>query len=147
MVLAQAGGVAAVELGLADHAQAVDVLADQGAGLGALVDEQHAFGAARQRLEAQRAGAREQVEHAGALDLGVVAVGEQVEQAFAHPVGRGPQVRRGIALADAGQRRAAKLAADDAHQAVAIALRSDAGSAMASGAGETPPSIQRLPSM
>ena len=55
-------------------------------GGGALLDERAVARAARQRLDAERAGAGEQVEHRGALD-GAEAV-EAVEDGLARPVAR-----------------------------------------------------------
>jgi hypothetical protein len=118
---------------------------DQVGGLGAGVDEQRGVGAAGERLEPQRAGAGEEVEHACALGRRRVAVGpvgEQVEEALAHPVGGGAQAGGGVARAEGGERAPAPAPGDDAHQA--SVLRSASGSAMRSGSGETPASIQRF---
>ena len=56
------------------------------AGRRALVHESHAGGAARQRLEPQRAGASEQVEDARAVQRNARAVLDQVEHRLAHAV-------------------------------------------------------------
>ena len=63
--------------------------------------------AARQRLDAQRAAAGEQVQHPHAGDVRR----QPVEQRLAHAVRRGPQARR----IRKGQLPAAQAAADDAH--------------------------------
>ena len=101
---AQIGGIAAEDLGDAGQAQRLDVAADERARLGVLLDEQAEGGAARQRLEAERAGAGEQVEHLGALQREVGdAVREDVEHRLAHAVGGGPRARRRPARPAAGR--------------------------------------------
>ena len=65
---AEIGGVAAEDLGDAGQAEGLDVAADEAARLGVLLDEQAEGGAARQRLQAERAGAGEQVEHLDAVE-------------------------------------------------------------------------------
>ena len=75
-------------------AEGLHVLADEAARLGAFVDEEREGRAARERLEAHRAGAGEQVEHARARDRIVVAVRENVEDRLAQAVrGRADRVR------------------------------------------------------
>ena len=69
-----------------------------------LLDEQAEGGAPRQRLEAERAGAGEQVEHPGALELEVGdAVGEDVEHRLAHAVRGRPRAHRRPARRAAGR--------------------------------------------
>ena len=80
------------------------------------LDEQHPRGAPAERLESQRAGAREKVQHPRALQRRIVAVLEDVEQALAHLVRGRAQMRGGIALAQPGQRLALEPPADDAHR-------------------------------
>ena len=70
---AKLGRVAPPDLGDAGEPQRLDIAADGRARLGALLDEQAEARAARQRLEPERAGAGEQVEHAGALEVEVAA--------------------------------------------------------------------------
>ncbi len=82
--------IAAIDLGRAAGAQRIDVAAQQRARLRAVIDEQHEGRAARQRLKPERAGAGEQVEHAGALDRIAVGVRQDVEQRLAQPVGGRP---------------------------------------------------------
>ena len=71
-------------------------------------------GAARQGLEAERAGAGEEVEHAQAIEVRAEAAREDVEHRLAHAVGGGAD--RVVLGRD--QRLAAELAGDDAHQAL-----------------------------
>src|SRR5262245_29193047 len=104
--------IAAENAGDAAQAQRRHVLAQQGARLGAVVDEQRKGGAARERLEPERAGAGEEIEHARAGDRIAVGVDEDVEQRLAQPVGGRPdrlRLRR-------RKRAAAQASADDAHQ-------------------------------
>ena len=58
------GGIAAIDFCHAAQAQRLDIVAQQRAGFGAVVDEQRERRPARYRLDAERAGAGEQVEHA-----------------------------------------------------------------------------------
>ena len=80
-------GVAAQQLGDAAGPEGFDVVADEAAGFGADVDEDHARRAARQRFEAERAGAGEQIEHAQAIEARADAAGEDVEHRLAHSIG------------------------------------------------------------
>src|SRR5262249_27238383 len=73
--------------------QPVEVALDRPHGIGVVLDEYGAGRTARERLDPQRAGAREEVEHFRAVDRS-----DEVEDVLAHPVGRGPRVepaRRG----------------------------------------------------
>ena len=109
---AELGRVAAEDAGDAAEPERRDVLADERARLGAVVDEQREGGAARERLEPERAGAGEQVEHARAGDRIAIGMDEDVEQRLAQPVGGRPdrlRFRR-------GERAPAQPSADDAHQ-------------------------------
>ena len=65
----------------------LDILAQQRARLRAVIDEQRESRAARQRLDAERAGAGKQIEHARAGDRIAVGVHQDVEQRLAQPVG------------------------------------------------------------
>ena len=88
------------------QAELVEVRADHPARVPVLLDERCARGAARERLEAHRTGAGEEVEH-----LGVVDGTDQVERALADAVGGRPRVasfRRGDPVA-------AMRAGDDPH--------------------------------
>src|SRR5262249_5376241 len=96
-----------------------DVLAQQCARLGAVVDEQRKGRAARERLEPERAGAGEEIEHARAGDRIVIGVDEDVEQRLAQPVGGRPD---GLRLRR-GERAAAQPSADDAHQRRSLGAR------------------------
>ena len=107
----QPGGVAAEDAGAPGEAQRLDIGADGAARRHRLLDEERKGRAARQRLEAERAGAGEEVEHAGALQHIAMAVGENVEDRLAQAVGGRPRVAAG----GRGERAAAKLTADDAH--------------------------------
>ena len=71
------------------------------------------------------------------------AVRQQVEQALAHPVGGGPQMRRRVALAERGEVKAPVFAGDDPHAAIS-ALSSTPGSATAAASGDRPASISRF---
>src|SRR5262249_51189111 len=87
-------------------------LAQGGARLGAVVDEQRKIGAARKRLEPERAGAGEEIEHARAAHRIAIGMDEDIEQRLAQPVSGGPdrlRLRR-------GERAAAQTSADDTHQ-------------------------------
>ncbi len=72
------------------QAQRRDVLPQQRARLGAVIDEQRKGGAARERLEPERAGAGKEIEHACAADGIAIGVNENVEQCLAQPVGGRP---------------------------------------------------------
>ena len=109
---AELGRVAAEDAGDAAEPERLDILAHQRARLGAVVDEQREGRAARERLEPERAGAGEQVEHARAGDRIAIGVDQDVEQRLAQPVGGRPdglRFRR-------GERAPAQPSADDAHQ-------------------------------
>ena len=60
---AELGRVAAEDLRDAAEAERLDIFAQQRARLGAVIDEQRKGRAARDRLDAERAGAGEQIEH------------------------------------------------------------------------------------
>src|SRR5262245_33894726 len=88
------GGVAAIDLGDAAQTQRLHIVAQQRPRLGAIVDEQREFRAARYRLDAERAGAGEEIEHPRALDRVVVGVRENVEDGLAQAIcGRADFVR------------------------------------------------------
>ena len=89
-----------------------DVLAQERARLGAVVDEQRERRAARERFEPERAGAGKKIEHARAGDRIAVGVSEDVEQRLAQPVGGRPHRLRPRRR----ERAPAQAAADDAHQ-------------------------------
>jgi len=76
-----------------------------------LLDENQLLGAARQRLEAKRAGAGKEIEAARARDI----VLQPIEQGLANAIGSGPQARH-IRKGDAS---AAPTTADDAHRIAA----------------------------
>src|SRR5712691_8668369 len=63
---AELARIAPENAGDAAQAQRHDILAQQGARLGSVVDEQRKCRAARERLEPERAGAGEEIEHARA---------------------------------------------------------------------------------
>ena len=112
MHLAELGRVAAEDARSAAEAERGDVLAQQRARLGALVDEQDESGAARGRFDAKRAGAGEKIEHTRAGDRIAVGVEQNVEERFAQAVGGRPD-RLGLRRS---KRAAAQAPADDAHQ-------------------------------
>src|SRR6056297_3753629 len=89
-------------------------------------------------------GAGEEVEHCRAF--GEAVVGENVEEAFAHPVGGGPEMRPGVALAEARKLQTLQAAADDPH-AFRSGLRSADASAITAGSGDLPASMSLLPTM
>src|SRR5947209_4709874 len=123
MRAAELGRVAAKNFRNAPGAQRLDVRPDQRPRLGALLDEKRKTCAARERLEPERAGAREQVEHARVRHRIAVTVEEHVEQAFAQPVG-GRTDRSGFRAREIS---AAPSAPDDAHQRTRSPGRSGSG--------------------
>src|ERR1700722_16847189 len=108
---AEIGGIAAVHLCHATEPQRLDIVAQQRPRLGAVIDEQREFSTARDRLDAERAGAGEQVEHARVLNRIVIGVDEDIEQRLAQPV-RG---RADVARGRRHQIAAPQSPADDAH--------------------------------
>ena len=121
------GRVAAEDAGDAAQAQRRDVLAHQRARLGAVVDEQRECGAARERLDPERAGAGEQVEHARAGDRIAIGVRRMLNSASrsrsavgrtacdfgaasARPRRRPPTMRISASCRDTGLRRRPRLA-------------------------------------
>src|SRR5207249_7594193 len=87
---AEMGGVAAVDLGDASQGESLDIAADHRAGIRLLFDEQAVPGAARQRFEAKRAGAGEEIEHADAVEGEARdAVRENIKDRLTHAVGGG----------------------------------------------------------
>ena len=115
MVPASPSAVASRRSSLVDPAcaEGLDVVADEAARLRASFDEHHARRAARQRLEAERAGAGEQVEDAQAIEVRAEPAGQDVEHRFADP----SAVGRINVIGRREQLLAAKLAGDDAHRA------------------------------
>ena len=73
--------------------------------------------------------------------------GQHIEKRLAHAICRGPQMRRGIALAHRGQRTAAKFTGHDAHQPRISAFSEASGPVTWSGVGDRPISMRRLPIM
>src|SRR5262245_12389512 len=109
---AELGRVAPEHAGDAGEPERGDVLAQQRARLRGVVDEQREGGTARERLEPERAGAGEEIEHARAGDGVAISVNEDIEQRLAQAVGGRPdrpRFRR-------DQRAPAQAPADDAHQ-------------------------------
>jgi hypothetical protein len=103
-IIPQSRRIAAEDLGHALRGAAADIVAQKRTRRAAIVDEGRMNRAPRQRLQPQRAGAREKVQHPRAgHQIAEAAIGQQVEQAFAHPVRGGPQMGRGIALAQIGE--------------------------------------------
>ena len=92
---AQIGGVAAEDLGDAAKPQRLDIVAQQRACLGAVVDKQRERGAARDGLDAERAGTGKEIEHARALDRIAVGMNEDVEHGLAQAVRGRPDFARG----------------------------------------------------
>ena len=74
------GRVATEDARGAAKAECGNILAQQRARFGTVVDEQHKIGAARGRFDAERAGAGEKIEHARAGNRIVEAVNENVEE-------------------------------------------------------------------
>nr|CAI0336319.1 hypothetical protein SHINE37_40173 [Rhizobiaceae bacterium] len=103
--------IAPEDLRAADHAERLDVGMQEPPALDALFDEEHRARAARQRLQADGAGAGEEIEHARAVERFGIGVREDVEQAFARAVGR----RADVVRLRRRQRPAAEFTADDAH--------------------------------
>src|SRR5215831_17732088 len=109
----QLRGIAAEQLGDAGQPEGLDVAAQERARLRLVFDEQAERGAARQRLEPERARPREQVEHLGTLEFEVGnAMGKDVEDRLPHAVRGGPRalVRR------RRERPAAQPPAHDPHR-------------------------------
>src|SRR5712671_646119 len=89
-----------------------NIFAQQRARLGRIVDKQRKGRAARERFEAERAGAGKEIEHARAGDRVAIGMDKNVEQGLAQLVGsRADRVR-----ARRGERAPAQAATDDAHQ-------------------------------
>jgi hypothetical protein len=115
-MLPQSRGIAAEDLGHALRGAAADIVAQQRARRAAIVDEGRVNRPSRQRLQPQRAGAREKVQHPRARhQIAEATIGQQVEQAFAHPVRGGPQMGGGIALAQIGEGLAPPAPGHDPH--------------------------------
>ena len=112
MHAAERGGVTPIHLGDAAEPQRLDVLPQQRPRLRAVVDEQAKRSAARDRLDAERAGAGEQVEHPRIADGIAIGMRENVEQRLAQAVGGRPDLARGRAR----DRAPAQSSADDAHR-------------------------------
>src|SRR6056297_3891477 len=123
-----------------------DILAQEGQRLAPALDKAHPRGPARQRLEPDGSGTREDIEHMRARHRIAIAPRQHVEEALAHPVGGGPQMRRRIALADTGERPPAMRAANDPH-GFKSGLRSAPASATKTGSADFPASISRLPTI
>src|SRR6266576_1360029 len=104
-------GVAAVYFGDAAQAQRLDIVAQQRSRFGAVIDEERERRPSRDRLDAERAGAGEQVEHAGTLNRIVVGMNEDIEQRLAQAVRGGADLARGWR----GEIAALQSPADDAH--------------------------------
>ncbi len=80
------GGIATEHFCYPAEAQRFDIVAQQRAGLGAVVDEQRKSRAARHRLDAERAGAGKQIQHPRAFDRVVIGMNEDVEDRLAQAV-------------------------------------------------------------
>ena len=116
---AEPGRVAADDPGPVVGRQQADVAAQERQRPRSAVDEGRLRRAARQRLEPERAGAGEEVEHdplLGRRRAAVVAVGQQVEEALAHPVRGRTQLRGRVAGAERRQHQPAVPAAYDPHR-------------------------------
>ena len=102
---------------LSRQSERFDVLADKRARLRALLNEQAIGWAARDRFQAERACAREEIDDTHACEVEALdAVRENVEDAFAHAVRCRPQ-----AVVSWGcQRAAAKRAGDNSHVSSAV---------------------------
>src|SRR5262249_24386169 len=83
------GRIAAENARYAAEAERLDVSAQQCTRFHAFVDKQRVSRAARYCFDAQRAGAREQVEDARAVDRIAVGMREDVEQGLAQAIGGG----------------------------------------------------------
>src|SRR5437660_8401730 len=105
--------IAAEDARDAAETERLDVLSDQRARFGPVIDEESKGRATRHRLQAKRPGAGEKVKHAGAGDRVVIAVRQDVEERFAQAVAGRPYVLR----LRRRQRSPAEPTADDAHSA------------------------------
>ncbi len=90
-LLTELGRVPAPDLGDTGQLQRLDIAADGAPRLRRILDEQAEARAPRQGFKPERAGAREQVEHPGALEIEARrAMLQHVEQRLAHAVGCRP---------------------------------------------------------
>src|ERR1700732_2504107 len=87
--------VATIDFCYTAEAKHLDIVAHQGARLRAIVDEERELRAARDPLDAKRAGTGKQVEHARIRNRIVVTVDQDIEQRLAQAVRRGAYVARG----------------------------------------------------
>ena len=83
-VAPEPGRVAAEDARPAGEAECLDIAADQAAGRGVLLDEEHMAGAPRQRLDPDGPTAGEQVGHQRTLEY--PGADERVEDGLADPV-------------------------------------------------------------
>ena len=103
-----------------------DVLRNQRQRLAPGVHERGAGRPPAERLQPQRAGAGKDIQHPRIRDhIALAAIDQQVENAFAHTVGGGAQMRRRVPLAHGCQPQPAISAADDAHVRKVSAAISD----------------------
>jgi hypothetical protein len=102
-----AEGVEGEDLGSAGDCEGFEVAANQDSGGGVVFDEDDFEGAAAEGFDANGAGAGEDIEKAGARDVGA----EDVEEGFAKAVAGGAE---GVAL-EGFEDAAAIFAGDDAH--------------------------------
>ena len=130
------GRVAAKDAAAAAKPERGDVFANERARGRAIVDEQHERRAVRGRLDPERAGTGEQIEHARAGDRIAIGVQENVEQRFAQAIGG----RADCVRFRAGERAPAQPSADDAHQSV---IRESSPSDFRSGAGNRFPAFAK----
>ena len=91
---AEIGRIAAIDFCDAAEAERFDVVAEQRARLRAVVHEQREPRAARRCLDAERAGAGEEIEHARTLNWVVIGMNEDVEHGLAQAVRGGANVTR-----------------------------------------------------
>jgi hypothetical protein len=129
--------IATPDFGDACRMRCLDIAPDQSAALEMVINEHHEVRSARQRLEAHRAGATEDVEHARLVQrrglADAEAVLEDVEQRLARAVARRPDRSVGRRV----ECRAAMPAGDDAHAPAA------AGQCRGAGFAKSPPICSR----
>ena len=83
---AEIGRIATIDFADAAEAERFDIVAQQGARLRTIIDEQRKPRAARDRFDAERAGAGEQIDDARIDDRIAVAMREDVEQRLAQAI-------------------------------------------------------------
>src|SRR5262249_42468229 len=106
--------IAAKDARHAPQAERLDIRANERARFRAVIDEQRKRRAARYRLETERPGAGEEIEHARTDERVVIGMHQDIEQRLAQTVGGGPDPGSGRPLEAAP----AQPSTDNAHQSM-----------------------------